>query len=85
MSGMKLVIEISEEDYQNIKEDPFLNHSVYSAVKNGTPFLEEIKELKSRVIDYLVHSPYFHKSIDCCRCQDDVKFVFDKYLGEEKE
>ena len=78
---MKLIIDIDEERYTYIVNDPFLNNEVYSAIKNGTPLDKiraEIANLDNLNPTYLSDGRY---TID----KGKVLRIIDKYKAERSE
>lgn len=72
---MKLIIDISEKDYNEICKDYFLNDDIYTAIKNGIP-LEQIRaEIEKELGDNL----YKNDGIYC------ALHIIDKYTKAVEE
>lgn len=74
---MKLVIDISEEDYDYIKNSDDMNFNV---IKNGIPLEEELEDVKAEIENYEIeifdysYSQGLKKAIE----------IIDKHISELK-
>ena len=55
----------------------------FEAYKLGK--LDALNEIKEEIKNYIVHSPYFHTTRECCKVRDDVMQIFNKHIGKIDE
>ena len=88
---IQLVIEITEEDYNNI--EPFLNgetikggFNLFKAleiIKNGKPLSSVIDGIKAEITD--LHNSHMINFVDADGAVDTCLEIIDKHIGKESE
>lgn len=81
---MKLIIDIDEESYRKILEDPFLNDGIYASVKNGTP-LPKTYDVSQLMYDIYMEGVNMTGEYQGCWVRfKDIEKVIDKYIRGER-
>lgn len=83
---MKLIIDIPDYEYKNIKEYYEKNDNVeatYSYIYHGTPLSEELEKVKEELI-YATDVDYDEKTMRFFIGAEDIDRIFGKYIDELK-
>lgn len=82
---MKLVIDISQNDYEEIKEYGINTFSsVAIAIQNGTPLEEELEKIKAEIRKLTDINPDYPMDRTIHISRNEVLEIIDKHIAELK-
>lgn len=77
--------QYEETDLHKSIREIFSENSMTTKKSYELGKLDALNEIKEEISNYIVHSPYFHTTRECCGVRDDVRQIFDKHITKIEE